>query len=83
MRWRRHSCLPPRHAGRGLALAKTPAGVETSLDAARKSACATKIVAAQADFSGLVQRTQMAGSQWSVSRKGSLLRAFGSSHRSI
>jgi len=34
-------------------------------------------------FSGLVQRTQMAGSQWSVSRKGSLLRAFGSSHRSI
>src|SRR5262249_6085614 len=42
MRWRRHSCLPPRHSCRGLALAKTPTGVETSLDAARKSACATK-----------------------------------------
>ena len=44
MRWRRHSCLPPRHSCRSLALAKTPAGVETSLDAARKSACAAKIV---------------------------------------
>jgi len=50
MRWRRHSCLPPRHLCQGLALAKTPAGVETSLDAARKSACATKIVAACEDF---------------------------------
>src|SRR5712692_7332654 len=52
--WRTHSCVPLRHSCRGLGT-----GVETSLDAARKSTCATMLffMAASA-FAQPVLRTE-------------------------